>query len=185
MGLFDMVWIAIGVMLVSWALTYAWWVKVRVVCLRQHIYDIRDQLFDYAVTHGHLDDEAYRQARRQLNAIAAGVDVITVPVVGYMVRHGVSEEALPKSDNEAMQAKIDASIEACFSRVFYYLKNETFTGVVVRRMMYLVWIGELIEEQASFLLRRWMLSDSPQLIEHHIERAEKGRLTGSGSLPVI
>ena len=166
-------------MLVSGALTYAWWVKVRVVCLRQHIYDIRDDLFDYAAGHDCLDDEAYRETRKQLNAIAVGADLITIPVILYMLTHGHNERTLTKSENEAMQVRIDSSIEACVVRVLYYLKNETFTGVAFCQMMYLFRIGERIEEQA---IRYWTLSDSPQVIEHYSERTEKDLLTKGHSL---
>jgi hypothetical protein len=33
-----MIWIFVGTLLISLSLAYAWWVKVRIICLRQDIF---------------------------------------------------------------------------------------------------------------------------------------------------
>lgn len=153
-------WIIFGTMLVSLSLTYAWWVKIRVVCLQQDLFDLRDGLFDFAADHGCLDDEAYSEARNQLNAVISGAELLTIPIVAYMLKHGAGPRETKKSSNTALQQEIDGTLKECVARIYRYLMLETFTGLFVRPVLYAVRISAIMEDQALVWIRRWLRSDS-------------------------
>ena len=160
-----MVWLVAGMLIVSLSLSYAWWVKVRVVCLRQDIYDLRDRLFDRASDMRVLDDPAYLDVREHLNAVAASAEMITVPVLAFLLHNGVQGKPFVKSGNAELQKVIDETIELCVCRIVHYLRWETFTGIIILPIVLFDRLGTILEDQALKWVRRWLFSRSPEEIE--------------------
>ena len=161
----SMLLIFVGMMIVSCALSYAWWCKVRVVQLRQDLFDLRDALFDAASDIGALDDPAYRAARRHFNAIARTAEHITIPVLAFVLHRGVSRNEMLKSDNPRLQEEIDRALDSCADRLRAYLLKDTFTGRITLPMMRLVRIGTIVEDEAKRGLVRVLASDVPERFE--------------------
>ena len=128
----------IGAFIVSAALSYAWWIKVRVIDLRQDIFDIRDELFDQAVERGWLSDPAYRAARTRLNSMAANAHTLSVPVLDFLARRVESnthtdikeEENVGTSDEELRGAIHDCKYRVA-ERLNKYIFRETLCGIAI------------------------------------------------------
>ena len=155
-----MVLIIVGMLAVSLALSYAWWCKVRVIRLRQDLFDMRDALFDAALEIGCLDDPAYRAVRRHFNAIAGTAGFITIPVFVFLLHRGVVKNQLLNSENSQMQKVIDSALESCANRVIVYLLKETFTGAIVLPIVRLARIGWIVEDQVRTWVVRLLASDA-------------------------
>lgn len=133
----------VGVLLLSVGVSYAWWTKVRVLWLRQDIYDIRDNLFMQSARLGRADDEAVKCARDHLNALARVAPVISIPLVITAINIGEAEvRALPKSENAKLNKFIKASMDNAGNRISRYLMRETLTGwicVILSRAVFMTW----------------------------------------------
>ena len=110
-----MIWLTIGVLLISFVTTHAWWTVVRVVCLRLDIFDSRDRLFDVAMATDRFDDPAYRDARCHLNSVARIADSITLPMLGYLLHADLGTRERKRSENPILQEAIDETLEDCTS----------------------------------------------------------------------
>lgn len=130
-----MIFLNIGVLLVSLGLTYALFVRLRVVCLRQDIYDLRDKLFDEVVASDGCSDPAYVQARKLLNGLAVSADMLSLPLVFQCSFMSGDEVTLLKSENLHIQSAIDSILEQATVRVFKYLKRQTATGWLMSAIM--------------------------------------------------
>ena len=126
--------VILGSLIISLALSYAWWTRVRVVNLRQDIFDIRDELLDEAADCSGLQDAAYKQARAWLNGMAAGAHVIASgPVLVYihtLQRRTESASKRPKSDIAKLNKAIDSAVSKCGLRIARYILRETLPGIV-------------------------------------------------------
>ena len=156
-----MVWIFIGMLLVSSATTYAWWVKIRVARLQQDIFQLRGTLFDRAADLRAFDDLAYIKMRAHLNSIAVVAEWITIPVMFRFLNSGVGNRVIPKSENAELQAVLDDTIEACVVRLRHYLLFETITGLLGWPLLVVNAINEAVAEQTTRWVRRWVISASP------------------------
>lgn len=138
------IWFFVGVLLLSVGVSYAWWTKLRVLWLRQDIYDIRDNLFMESARLDRPHDEAAKCARDHLNAIARVASVISFPAVITAINIGEAEiRELPKSENEELNKCIQLSMEKAGNRIVRYLTRETLTGwiiVILSRVAVMTWI---------------------------------------------
>lgn len=148
-----MMWIAIGTVMVSLALSYAWWTRVRVINFRQDVFDIRDELFDRAMELGALDDGAYKAARNHLNSAANTMEMVTVWGVAYYVRHvGVVTTAKEMATKNApLQEAICNAMEALAVRLTRYLVGETLAGRLVTL--------RVSQKRVLLWARRWVQSE--------------------------
>lgn len=122
----------IGVLLISLSVTYAWWVKVRIIRLREDIYDKRDWLFDTAARLDSFSDPAYKAARIHLNSIAGIAKFLSVQVVAFLSTQGQLKDAPRiKSDNPELQAAINDVFRWSAERIARYLLKETLSGWVI------------------------------------------------------
>ena len=142
----------------SAALAYGWWSRVRVIWLRQDIFDLRDELYRVALAECAFEDPAYRVAREHLNAVANVADSITIPVMAYLLHRGVKDAKRPKSTNKKMEEAIQLAQAKCAGRIATFLLRQTFTGLVARPIIRLIYIGTVIEEQMQRWMERWVRS---------------------------
>lgn len=123
----------------SVTLAYAWWVKIRVLRLREDMFGIRDELFDEVLAAGAVDDPAYREAREYLNGLIRGAPAISVPAFAYvLMSHCPPTKQLVKSARQDVQALVDRSMNAAIRRVRMYLVNETVTGGILWLIMWIM-----------------------------------------------
>lgn len=160
-----MTWIFIGMMMVSLAVSHAWWCRVRVISLRQDLFDLRDGVFGVAMRLECFQDPAYRDARRHLNAVARIADTISIPTVVYVLLGQIPERERPRSDNEHLQAAIDDTLERCALRIQRYLLRETFTGRIVAPAVRAIRMTSILEEQIIRWVRRWLVSAGPEYMD--------------------
>lgn len=167
-----MIWLVFGVTLISFVTTHAWWSVVRVVRLRQDVFDIRDRLFDAAADTTAFDDPAYRDARHHLNSVARIADTISISNLGFLLHANFGQRDRPVSTNTALQEAIDASLERCTERILTYLLRETFTGLVVLPFVRMIQMTSVVEDQLARWVRRWLISSAPESLD--LSRATSG-----------
>jgi len=152
----------LGVAGLSLLITYAWWVRFRVISFRQDIYQLRGVLFDKALSLNALDDPAYRKLREHLNSIATVAEWITIPIVARYLNSGVGPKVLPQSSSPVVQELLDNTIEECASRLQHYLMFETLTGLISWPIVVGSSIQDTVSEQARKWVRRWVVSSRPK-----------------------
>jgi hypothetical protein len=160
-----MIWLFVGVLLVSLSLAYAWWTRVRVINLRQDIFDLRDELFVSAMALDQLDDPAHTSARDHLNAVAMTADFLTIPLLAYLLHAGVGAKQVVRSQKHELQRAIDDALEHCASRIAFYLTHETFTGIVILPLLRIVRLTGVVHVQTKRWIMRWLVSSSPEELE--------------------
>jgi len=159
-----MIWIFVGMLLISLSLSYAWWVKVRIICLKQDVFDIRDELFDTALELNALDDLAYQQARNHLNNVASTAGILSVPFILVALSQDRVPQSREKSLNQDMQNAIDAAITRCAHRIWNYLQFETIMGWFGLTVFSASKLTKLIEHKATQSIESWLYTSSPEEI---------------------
>lgn len=130
MAFSTLLFIAIAVLIFT--VYYAWWTKIRVLKLRQDIFDKRDHLFDVAARLDEFDDPGYRAARLHLNSMLDMAKYFSVQSVEYMVKVGhLAPVKQTVSPNKELQEAIDDTFNWLIDRIAKYLIRETFSGWLV------------------------------------------------------
>lgn len=160
----SMVYIILGSALMSLSVSYAWWLHVRIIDLRQDIYDKRDALFDIATELGALDDPAYRQARRHLNHIARTVEFVSFDILVYIGKNAPSVSNL-ETDNERLRQAIDETMGWCAKRIVNSLLYETFSGWILIARFRLRGIVTALESRLTEKMRQWLASSYPESVD--------------------
>ncbi len=167
-----------GVFLISVGVSYAWWLKLRVLWFRQDIYDLRDGLFMGAVRLECSGDPGCRASRDHLNALARIAPVLSIPFLANAIRMGICEvKAFPKSENPKVNAMIERAMRGANQRIGRYLLRETLTGLVIIpiiRLMSMAWIEEAFEGWVY----KWTESRAPEDAIPLLEKKHRmGRIT--------
>lgn len=158
--------IGAGTLMISLALSYAWWIRVRIINFRQDVFDVRDDLFVRAMELHAFEDSAYRATRDHLNKVAASADHATISVIAYLMHKGLtgSLKDRTRTSNEALQVAIDDAIEATATRLAHLLVYETATGWLVMVMSTPARLHKVAFEQTVRWTRRWILSDESEQV---------------------
>ena len=112
---------------------YLWWTYVRVIRLRQDLYDVRDHLFDAAHRHSLLSDPAYCQTRNTLNAMAHMADYLSprfVTELARLARRGPME-GRPVAVDPILDAEVLRTYRWLEERLFHYLMRECLSGWLI------------------------------------------------------
>jgi hypothetical protein len=127
--------LVIGVLLISGSVTYGLWTIIRVLQLRQDIYDLRDFLFDEAQKIGALGDPAYRDLRNTLNGLARIADRVSVPATVYLFLQdppsGSAASARRESSREDVERLVQSVYTRLTNRLARYLFLETAAGWMI------------------------------------------------------
>src|SRR5438105_14932017 len=92
----------------SACITYAWWTVVRVIRLRQDLFEIRDELFDDVAGIGQLCHPAYKHARDQFNGILHLAEMLCIPTTLFLfITRDRTPQPLSAADNPELQGAID------------------------------------------------------------------------------
>lgn len=162
-GVEEVIWLIIGTFLVSGGLTYACWVRLRVMFLRQDIYDARDRLFDLAADEGALSDPGYVAFRERLNILARTADAISFPLIVYaLATTQYPPAAIPESSNHKIRDEIEKITIELGGRIQRYLYWETAAGWVLVVVLGLVQLKEFAEDQSRKGAVAWVRSDMPR-----------------------
>ena len=120
----------IGCLLLSLSLTYLWWVRLRVVMLREDLFVLRDNLFDQAVARDRLNDPGYVDARRKINSLIRFAHLWSWPVFFSVILRHRSSSTRVESDDPAFNELLEASLHSASTRFVQYLLRDTLTGRV-------------------------------------------------------
>ena len=123
--------IFIGTTVLSASISYAYWTRLRVVLLRQRLFDIRDALWDAARTANGFDDLAYREARHRLNMAIKVARWISLPVVSGANLGPSGPATFATTNNQALQDAIDKAYSQFVECIVTYLMRHTACGVCV------------------------------------------------------
>jgi hypothetical protein len=125
---FDMAQFIAGCVLLSLAIGYACWTRIRVWLLREDFFVIRDELWDKARELGALDHPEHRAARHHLNACIRAAHLISVPV---LIRFALASEGqksacpdTPSDDNPELTRAMEHARRRLIKRVGRYLVVE-------------------------------------------------------------
>jgi hypothetical protein len=145
-----------------WApIAYAWWVKIRVMRLRQDLYDVRDQLFDVAADRKGSEDPAYVAARDHLNSVAAISADLSIPLLIFLISQSDGEEFVrPISKDAELQAAIDKMYRWSADRLSSYILKETLSGCFLRCVVTLFAVSVYLTKLSSRSIENW-LRDGP------------------------
>lgn len=155
-----MAWLTFGMFLVSSAIAYAWWCHVRVIGLRQDLFDIRDEMWDEARALGCFDDPAYRSAREHLNGVATHSSSFTLPVLAFVManRPPGGYPRLQRSENQDVRQIIDRALTRSSARLASYLVNESLTGWICRTVSVITLVDRYTKRLADQCSFSWMQS---------------------------
>lgn len=151
---FDLIQLAIGSLMLTGAVLYWLWLKVRVVFLRQELFRLRDHLWDVAQTKGLLDDPAYACAREHLNACIRAAMHFSVTMFQCTLNDSERSER-PSSADPQFSALIDETYAECGRLLARYVLFWRLSG-----WLYLCGIGSQLMIQS--LAQQWVNSDSPE-----------------------
>ncbi len=128
----DYVMIFIGTSLIAGCLSYACWTRLRVILLRQRLFDIRDHLWDEAQAYRGLDDPAYVEARHRLNAAIRLAHWLTLPVISQSIDRTTNDApTFTKSNNTNFQVAIETAYDDFAQCLVSYLMRQTACGISV------------------------------------------------------
>lgn len=161
----------LGCSLMSLGVSYAWWLKVRVIWLRQDIYDLRDELFMESVRLDRVDDAGARAAREHLNTLARISPIISIPLIANAIQLGVSRECpVPKSSHSDLNTAITTAMEQADRRLARYLLKHTLSGLVIfptTRFFSMTWV----EDKFVAWVRLWRASTAAEDAVRVLDRA--------------
>lgn len=114
----------------SLVLAYALWVKLRVVLLRQALFEIRDDMFDQVAALGRLDDPAYLVRRASINSVIRISGTLTPVTIAYLVGTATPAD-MPTSTDKNVQDVLLKTHDRVVRRLTRYISRETLTGVLL------------------------------------------------------
>lgn len=159
----DVALIVFASLLLSVTIAYAWWVKVRVVRLREDLFQIRDRLFDLALARGRLNDSGYRRAREHINAVIRMAGTVSIPTVLFTAFRCTSSAGPIKADDPELQETIDRAMDQLVQRVTRYLIRETLTGLAASFVALLI-PRSVVHQAARRGVNKCLDSGAPEVL---------------------
>ena len=167
----EHIWFLIGVFTMSAGVSYAWWMKIRVVWLRQDIYDYRDELFMEALRRGCVQDPAGQAAREHLNCIARVSPVLSLFVLAHVVQFGLAEKKkFPRSKDKGFDEVVGATMKKAGLRVQHYLLRQTLTGLLLVPLARAALMDWLVDRVISWV-ELWGKSMAPEAVFQLLKRS--------------
>lgn len=113
--------LAVGMLLLSFCLGYAMWVRVRVWRFRQDLFEIRDHLWDQMRSQGKLNDAAHREARNGINVLIRLAPALSLVSFSILVVSGVKEvdSAIDKNAPTAVNRALHAAVRRTLKLVIF------------------------------------------------------------------
>lgn len=136
----------IGCALVSFGVSYAWWIKVRVWLLRQDLFEIRDRLWDEMRVQGKLEDPEHVRLRKSINSMIRMANWLSFWALLQVASQGVEPSPAYHSICAQKYGKL------AMSRVIRYLLFETMGGWILSPIASLLMAMQSLRE----MLARWI-----------------------------
>lgn len=158
--------IALGSFMISAAVAYHHWRKVRVVFLREEIFAIRDDLWDRMRELHAFEDPAYKAARRSFNSCIRMASYFSMPAL--QVLRETEAPDIEKSKCEEVQEAIDNANAKVSRAIWRHVMFRTFTGrkilldIAAQREVEADAKEQDVQEKQS-RLRRWVQTTGPAL----------------------
>lgn len=143
----------------SLSISYLWWVWWRVWVFRQDLFQIRDQLWDGMRAQGALDDPAYRECRRDINAMIRLAPVLSLFTFLKLVE---IVEADPAGRAPNVSAAVREARAAVFFRVFRFLFLESLSGLVVTGLAVAFGLNDMLNKYFLTFMERFFDSKGVQ-----------------------
>lgn len=127
----DLFLVGFGSFVISSLLLYAVWSHLRVLFLRQSLFEIRDILWDQAHNLGCFDDPAYLKSRRHMNAMIDLCSLYSYHSL-FSLAADCKDYATPakiRSANEQMQSAIEAAYSAAGDEVMSFILLKRASGL--------------------------------------------------------
>lgn len=113
------------------AITYAWWAKVRIDIFRQRLFRERDNLWLFAFEEDALEDPAYMQARKHINAMINCGPLMSVFTLKRINETGGGKVTFPKTSNERLRSEIKEAYKRSALIGFDYVYLYRLSGMTV------------------------------------------------------
>lgn len=158
--------ILIGAAFISAAITYAWWTKVRVILLRQQLYDIRDRLFDQALDANGVEESAHHHARKHLNALARTAPHLSLPLLAFALTLGKRRDVQVelRTTNVKLQRAIESAMSDSAVAISQYVIRHTIPGVLLSIGFGIARLRDTFAQMITKWVNVWTRTDSPDEI---------------------
>lgn len=161
----ERIWLLLCACGLSACITYAWWVVLRVMRLRQDLLTIRDGLFDCATNLHALDDPAYRAARHSMNALVHMASALSLRTMVFLfVNRDRDGRTFPEPSTPEVGRAIDTAFNAVSKRIYHYILNETFGGWIARLLVSAWPAPDQFDRDAERVVRNGVESRLPREI---------------------
>jgi hypothetical protein len=153
--------LTISTVVASVAIAYAWWIYVRVMWLREDLFNVRDALFDLAMERGRLKDPAYLLARGRVNAMirmAGTFNLHTVVFLSTIVPDRSADDM--RSSDQVLQGAIDSAYHKVGKRLFKYITRQTLTGCLLWLLAWLV--RPVVQREGESAIEKGIRSPFPE-----------------------
>lgn len=146
---------------------YIGWTKFRIFCIRQDLFQIRDELWDKARDLNCFEDEGYKAARDQLNSMIRIAHKVNLPVMAYVVGSPAIKENAPiTSSCPQMQTAIeDAFIKTSQCITTYVVYYRPFSGLLLMNTVYTFYLAVKSAAGLSDAIASWLIGSGPRHFE--------------------
>jgi len=166
--------VAIGSLLLSGLIAYAWWSKTRVWVFRQSLFSIRNRLRDEMAKSGQLDLQDYKRCRSLINAMIGFAPALSWWTIWTIVLHEddltpthrgkqFQAENLPQPVKDAMR-----EVEQC---VLQYLFRWTLLGWFIGGLLAIVGNLGSLKSRIGAAVKAFSRSEEAGKIGHHLAGA--------------
>ena len=168
-----MTYVTVGIVIISVASAYAWWTRIRVLKLRQDLFDIRDHLFDAAVACGAVEHPAHAEARQHLNHLARSAELISVPMVIFALGTKISVSAIDVRaiENQELRRAVVIALGESAARIRTYIFYHTGLGLLMQCVFRILMIEKALEMGGARLVTKWVESSSIDSVQPCRSRA--------------
>lgn len=150
----------LGTFLLTFVVCSAWWIRVRVILLREELFAVRDELWDRAFELEKLNDSAYQEMREHINALIQAAGYVTFITLILATMSGRNPPERRRSEDEQLQESIDLAYTKVAKSVLGYCLDDTLTGKLGKMFAKLAGVGGWLVE----LSQNWVRSSEPELL---------------------
>lgn len=129
----DFILLFIASSFITSAFVYWWWTTVRVAFFRQEIFQIRNDLWRFAMKSNALEDPGYRACRKHLNNIIKTASILSVESMELFFQLSLKDPSMLSAGSSPcrtskMQEAVDEAKTRAFSLVVSYIMFQRASG---------------------------------------------------------
>lgn len=146
--------------ILSLAISYAWWVRLRVWLLRQDLFNLRDELWQQMSENGTLEDESYQQTRNALNQLIRLAPYFSFFVLARILLEDTGEVSRPLM----ILPQVRTARSQLVSRLMGYMLQESLIGLIAVTIAHIYRCKESSEKQIAKWIDRLLNSRSVRVL---------------------